>query len=120
MQTAVYVPSFDLNTVPVKDRYRVAALIPDPALADGYVHREVFGVDDFAFFAKAMQERENVILIGSYGLRPRRRSSVRSQQSIGCRSCGWNATLRWTRRWCSVAPRSRTLTAWPWTSGWMG
>jgi len=60
-------PTFDLDTVPADDRDRVAALIPDPRLADVYVHRTIGGVDDFELLDLAMEERENVLLAGPTG-----------------------------------------------------
>jgi hypothetical protein len=65
--TATYVPFFNLDTVPEKDRDRVAALIPDPRIAEGYVHRNIFGELDFDFFAGAMEVQKNVILTGPTG-----------------------------------------------------
>lgn len=60
-------PTFDLDTVPAEDRQRVAALIPDPRIADAYVHRTIGGIDDFELFDLAVEERENVILSGPTG-----------------------------------------------------
>lgn len=61
------IPTFDLETVPEDVRDRVAALIPDPRLATGYVHRTVAGQPDFALFQGAFEERENVLLVGPTG-----------------------------------------------------
>jgi AAA domain (dynein-related subfamily) len=59
---------FDLDTVPERDRDMVAALIPDPRIADGYVHRDALpGVYDFDLLDGAMEERENVLLTGPTG-----------------------------------------------------
>lgn len=60
-------PSFDLDTVPADDRDRVEALIPDPRIAEFYVHRTIDGVDDFDLLDLAMEERENVLLAGPTG-----------------------------------------------------
>lgn len=61
-------PTFDLSTVPEKDRDRVAALIPDPRIADGYVHRDAMpGVYDFDALDGAMALRHNVKLEGPTG-----------------------------------------------------
>jgi MoxR-like ATPase len=60
-------PSFDLDTVPEKDRARVAALIPDPRIAAGYVHRQVNGWDDFDLLDGLCEEMENIILAGPTG-----------------------------------------------------
>lgn len=46
---------------------RVKALIPDPRLALGYVHRNVFGIEDFELLDGAREEKENVMLIGPTG-----------------------------------------------------
>ncbi len=58
---------FDLDTVPDKDRDRVAALIPDPRIADGYVHRMLDGFLDFDCLDGAIEDQENVILRGPTG-----------------------------------------------------
>lgn len=58
---------FNLDTVPVDDRHRVAALIPDPRIADAYVHRIIKGVEDFALFDGAVEDMENVLLAGPTG-----------------------------------------------------
>jgi MoxR-like ATPase len=60
-------PSFDLDTVPESARDFVASLIPDPRLADGYVHRDVSGVYDFDLFDAATNLRHNVLLEGPTG-----------------------------------------------------
>jgi MoxR-like ATPase len=65
--TATSTVAFDLDSVPAKDRHRVEDLIPEPALADGYVHRHVNGVLDFDLFDYAVQNRENIILRGPTG-----------------------------------------------------
>ena len=66
--TPVVTPVFDLNTVPEHDRESVAALIPDPRVAHGYVHRDPLpGVYDFDMFDVAVVERENVMLVGPTG-----------------------------------------------------
>ncbi len=59
--------TFDLTTVPEHDRDRVAALIPDPRIADAYIHRSVERLDDFEIFDWATSERENIILSGPTG-----------------------------------------------------
>ena len=62
------IPTFDLNTVPERDRERVAALIPDPRIANGYVHRDSLpGVYDFDMLDAATMMRHNVLLIGPTG-----------------------------------------------------
>jgi len=58
---------FNLEAVPLADRERVAALIPDPRIAEGYVHRDVLGVDDFDLLDYALAEAENVMLAGPTG-----------------------------------------------------
>jgi MoxR-like ATPase len=60
-------PSFDLDSVPGEDRARVEALIPDPRIAAGYVHRDVAGINDFELFDVAVEEAENVMLAGPTG-----------------------------------------------------
>lgn len=60
-------PSFDLSTVPEHDRARVAALIPDPRIAEHYVHRTIGGVDDFDMLDMAIEMGHNVLLIGPTG-----------------------------------------------------
>jgi hypothetical protein len=59
--------AFDLATVPDKDRERVAALIPDPRIAEGYVHRSINGIYDFDLLDGAVEEQENVLLAGPTG-----------------------------------------------------
>lgn len=59
--------TFDLSTVPEHDRERMAALIPDARIADAYIHREIWGVEDFDVLDAAMEERENVRLTGPTG-----------------------------------------------------
>jgi len=59
--------TFDLDTVPADDRDRVAALIPDPRVAGTYVHRFIDGLEDFEWFDVAVEERENVLLVGPTG-----------------------------------------------------
>jgi MoxR-like ATPase len=58
---------FDLEQVPEELRDRVAALIPPPALAGGYVHRTIEGVPDFAYLDGAREDVENVMLVGPTG-----------------------------------------------------
>lgn len=60
-------PTFDLETVPPGDRDRVEALIPDPRIAECYVHRSIDGLADFDLFDYAIEECENVILAGPTG-----------------------------------------------------
>lgn len=67
MATAIDVPTFDISTVPERDRARVAGLIPDPAVADAYVHRTVAGWEDFAILDKAVAKQRNVMLMGPTG-----------------------------------------------------
>ena len=59
--------SFDLDSVPADHRERVADLIPDPRLAEGYVHRTIDGFDDFELFDVAVEEQENILLAGPTG-----------------------------------------------------
>lgn len=61
------IPTFDLTSVPEHDRDRVAALIPDPRIADGYVHRDVHGVHDFDALDTAITMQHNVMLEGPTG-----------------------------------------------------
>jgi MoxR-like ATPase len=62
------VPSFDLSSVPDRDRDRVAALIPDARIAGGYVHRDPLpGVYDFDMFDGAVELEHNVLLTGPTG-----------------------------------------------------
>lgn len=58
---------FDIDSVPAKDRARVAALIPDPRIADAYVHRTIDGFEDFDILDAAMEDQENVMLTGPTG-----------------------------------------------------
>lgn len=60
-------PTFDLDSVPEVDRHRVEGLIPDPRLADGYVHRGYLGVDEFDLFDGAVEDAENIMLVGPTG-----------------------------------------------------
>lgn len=59
--------TFDLSTVPAHDRERVAALIPDPRIAEAYVSRTIDGLIDFDLLDVAMEEAENVMLAGPTG-----------------------------------------------------
>lgn len=60
--------AFDQNTVPDRDRERVAALIPDPRIALGYVHRDSLpGVYDFDMLDAAIDMQHNVLLVGPTG-----------------------------------------------------
>jgi MoxR-like ATPase len=62
------IPAFDIDTVPEHDRDRVASLIPDPRIADAYVHRMVPGdIEDFECFDDAVEDQENVLLRGPTG-----------------------------------------------------
>lgn len=62
------IPVFDLETVPERDRARVAALIPDARIADGYVHRDALpGVWDFDMLDEAIALEHNVLLVGPTG-----------------------------------------------------
>ena len=65
--TANAVPTFDLDTVPADDRARVEALIPEPWIADAYVHRFIDGVYDFDYLDAAIDEAENIMLAGPTG-----------------------------------------------------
>jgi MoxR-like ATPase len=67
MAKAKQVPTFDLTTVPEKDRARVAALIPGPAVAEAYVHRTIEGIYDFDVLDGAIEDMENVLLSGPTG-----------------------------------------------------
>ena len=60
-------PTFDIDTVPVADRDRVEALIPPTWIADAYVHRSIAGLEDFALLDLAVEESENVMLVGPTG-----------------------------------------------------
>jgi hypothetical protein len=61
-------PTFDITTVPDKDRQRVLEMIPDPRIADGYVHRDALpGVYDFDVLDGAIELQDNVLLIGPTG-----------------------------------------------------
>jgi MoxR-like ATPase len=59
--------TFNLETVPIEDRARVAGLIPDPKVAEGYVHRSIRGVEDFDLLDYAIQREKNVLLAGPTG-----------------------------------------------------
>ena len=59
--------TFDLDTVPERDRARVAALIPDPRVAENYTHRNIWGVLDFAYFDYCIRTKKNIILRGPTG-----------------------------------------------------
>lgn len=62
------IPVFDLSTVPEQHRDMVAALIPDPRIADGYVHRDALpGVYDFDMLDEAIEMEHNVLLVGPTG-----------------------------------------------------
>jgi len=43
------------------------ALVPEPALASRYIHREISGVQDFAIFDSALEQKKNVLLYGPTG-----------------------------------------------------
>lgn len=58
---------FDLESVPADQRDRVESLIPDPRLAEAYVHRNIGGYDDFDLFDAAVEEQENILLAGPTG-----------------------------------------------------
>ena len=60
-------PTFDLSTVPEHDRQRVADLIPDPRIADFYVHRDIDGINDFDLLDGAVSLEHNVLLLGPTG-----------------------------------------------------
>lgn len=64
---SIHTPTFDLSTVPEHDRERVAALIPDARIANGYVHRDVHGVEDFELLDAAVELRHNLLLTGPTG-----------------------------------------------------
>jgi len=59
--------TFDLDTVPERDRARVAAMIPDPRIAENYTHRDLWGLVDFAYFDYAIRTKKNIILRGPTG-----------------------------------------------------
>jgi len=59
--------AFDLDTVPAHDRDRVAALIPDPRIANAYVHRYIDGFEDFDLLDGAIEDLENILLAGPTG-----------------------------------------------------
>lgn len=59
--------NFDITTVPEHHREMVQALIPDPRIAGGYVHRSIKGVDDFDVFDAAIALQHNVKLEGPTG-----------------------------------------------------
>jgi MoxR-like ATPase len=59
--------TFDLDAVPDKDRARVAALIPDPRIADIYTPRYPFGMHEFDLFDQARDLRHNILLAGPTG-----------------------------------------------------
>lgn len=67
MNIDIPAPSFDLSHVPEHDRDRIAAMIPDPRIASAYVHRDVFGMEDFSMLDYATAQRENVLLSGPTG-----------------------------------------------------
>ena len=46
--------------------FRMAS-VPDLSIAKAYVHRSVYGQDDFAIFAKARARKENILLKGPTG-----------------------------------------------------
>jgi MoxR-like ATPase len=60
-------PVFDPETVPVKDRTRIEALIPSERVAKAYAHRHVEGWYDFDLLDYAMMKSKNVILAGPTG-----------------------------------------------------
>ena len=60
-------PVFDILTVPEKDRARVEAMIPDPSIAERYVHRTIEGILDFDYLDAAIEDLENVLLVGPTG-----------------------------------------------------
>lgn len=66
-KTKAPIPTFDLSTVPERDRGRVTAMIPDPRLAEQYIHRRVFGIYDFDLLDMAVHRRRNVMLFGPTG-----------------------------------------------------
>jgi MoxR-like ATPase len=59
--------TFDLDTVPEEYRARVEAMIPDTAIAEGYVHRTIEGIHDFDYLDVAVEDLENVLLTGPTG-----------------------------------------------------
>jgi MoxR-like ATPase len=67
MTTTTNTVKFDLDSVPADDRDRVAALIPDPRLAEFYVHRSIDGFEDFDILDVAVEEAENILLQGPTG-----------------------------------------------------
>jgi MoxR-like ATPase len=63
----ITIPTFDLDTVPADDRDRVEALIPDPRIAETYVHRSIDGWHDFDLLDGAVEDQENIVLAGPTG-----------------------------------------------------
>ena len=59
--------TFDLTTVPERDRARVAALIPKQRVADNYINRQIDGIRDFELFDYACEQSENILLCGPTG-----------------------------------------------------
>lgn len=43
------------------------ALVPEPSLAERYIHRQIAGVQDFAIFDAALEQKKNVLLYGPTG-----------------------------------------------------
>ena len=64
---AVTTTAFDVHTVNEPEPALRMASIPDASIAKAYVHRTVYGQDDFAIFAKARQRKENILLKGPTG-----------------------------------------------------
>jgi AAA domain (dynein-related subfamily) len=59
----------DEAAAPVKDTaaHRLEGLVPNPAIAEGYVHRSFFGTADFELFDYAVEQVENIIMAGPTG-----------------------------------------------------
>ena len=66
-QMLVHVTPFDWENVPEVHRERLRALVPNPALVDGYEPRDVDGIYDLEMFAHALAAGENVLLEGPTG-----------------------------------------------------
>lgn len=67
LRVPVEMPNFDLANVPEEDRDRVEAMIPDPRVADEYIHRYIEGVYDFDYLDGAIADGKNIILAGPTG-----------------------------------------------------
>lgn len=54
-------------TAPKKAAHPLAHRIPDPAIAQEYVHRRIYGVNDFEFLDYARETRKNLLFAGDTG-----------------------------------------------------